>query len=108
MKLDAQEEYDNLVTDMEASGEAKASKMFGMPCLMNEKGKAFAGFFNGFVTFKLPEDTVKGWLKNKGAKNFDPGSGRPMKEWLQLPADYAEYWPEIAKEALEYVNSLKK
>jgi len=106
--MEAQKEYDHLVDMMTAGGEAKASKMFGMPCLKNEKGKAFAGFFQGEATFKLPPDAIQPWLKQTGAKLFDPGMGRPMKEWLQLPAEYANAWPELAREALNYVNSLAK
>ena len=104
MALNPQAEYDKLVKQMEKEG-AKASKMFGMPCLKNEKGKAFAGYFNGEVTFKLPADTVQGWLKNKGAKQFDPGMGRPMKEWLQLPVEYSGHWNKLAKEAMGFVGS---
>jgi hypothetical protein len=102
---DPQEEYDKLVKEMEARGDAKASKMFGMPCLKNEKGKAFAGYFKGEVTFKLPAPMVQSWLINKGAKQFDPGMGRPMKEWLQLPVEYHEKWKDLAYEALEFVNA---
>jgi len=108
MPLNPQTEYDNLVNTMEATGFAKASKMFGMPCLKNEKGKAFAGYFKGEVTFKLPPDIVQAWLKQKDAKLFDPGMGRPMKEWLVLSVDYAKQWPELAKEALEYVTRTAK
>jgi hypothetical protein len=107
MALDPQKEYDKVVSIMESTGEAKASKMFGMPCLKNEKGKAFAGYFHGEMNFKLPAEIVQSWLKNKGAKQFDPGMGRPMKEWLQLPVEYHEKWKDLAKDALDFVNSIK-
>ena len=108
MNPESQKEYDHLVAQIEATGTAKASKMFGMPCLKNEKGKAFAGYFNGEVTFKLPPDTVQAWLRQPGAKLFDPGMGRPMKEWLQLSVDHSKHWLSLATEALEYVNRLGK
>jgi len=109
MTQDPQKEYDNLVQAMEAGGNAKASKMFGMPCLKTEKGKAFAGYYKGDMTFKLPPDTVQAWLQQKDSKLFDPGDmGRPMKEWLVLPVHYAKNWPELAQEALDYVIRMTK
>src|SRR6185437_5298667 len=101
---DAQKEYDTLVEIMEDTGEAKASKMFGMPCIKNNKGKDFAGYYNGDATFKLPQNIIQQWLGNKGAKLFDPMGSRPMKEWLQLSAEHASHWPELAKEAMKYVK----
>src|ERR1017187_7455801 len=108
MQKNPLQEYNNLVFEIEASGEAKASKMFGMPCLKNEKGKAFAGYFNGEVTFKLPPETIQAWLKQPGARLFDPGMGRPMKEWIQLPVEHSGHWLSLAKEALDYVTRTAK
>lgn len=106
--MDAKTLYDELVKDMEANTAAKASKMFGMPCLKNEKGKALAGYSNHKVTFKLPPETVHAWLKQEGVIPFDPGMGRPMKEWIQLPAAYASHRPQLAREALDYVYTKGK
>ena len=108
MGKDALKEYEKMVAQMEATGQAKASKMFGMPCLKTEKGKAFAGYFNGDANFKLPQHIIQPWLGQPGAKLFDPGMGRPMKEWLQLTADHADHWPELAMQALEYVTRTAK
>ena len=106
--MDSQKQYDSLVKIMEATGEAKASKMFGMACIKTLNGKAFAGYADGEVTLKLPQNIIQQWLGNKGAKLFDPMGSRPMKEWLQLSTDHADHWPELAKEALEYVNKKSK
>ena len=46
-------EYDNVVAEMVASTPSKSSKMFGMPCLKNELGKAYAGFWQEAMVFKL-------------------------------------------------------
>jgi len=109
MPQDPQKEYDNLVKTMEARGLAKASKMFGMPCLKTDKGKAFVGYYKGDVTFKLPQEIVQAWLKQKDTKLFDPANmGRPMKEWLVLPVHYANHWTELAQEALDYVKCTTK
>jgi len=105
MPSDIQKQYDNLVKTMEATGEAKASKMFGMPCLKTLNGKAFACYTNGDITLKLPQNIIQQWLGNQGATLFEPMAGRAMKEWLQLSVDHADHWPELAKEALDFVNS---
>ena len=30
-----------------------------------------------------------------------------MKEWIQIPYDYKNYWAKLAKEALKYVKDKK-
>ena len=108
MSTDPEKAYETLVSEIEASTSAKASKMFGMPCLKTERGKAFAGYFKGDVTFKLPPQTVQSWMKQPGAVLFDPGMGRPMKEWVQLSADHQIHWKELALEAFDYVSNLTR
>jgi hypothetical protein len=36
-------------------------------------------------------------------EQFDPGMGRPMKEWVRVPLEQSAVWPDYAAEALEYV-----
>ena len=105
MNTDPQKEYEHLVSIMLKSEGVSASQMFGMPCLKTAKGKAFAGYFKGELTLKLPQSVIQPWLGQPGARLFDPGMGRSMKEWLQLSADHAEQWPELAAEALAFVNT---
>lgn len=84
--------------------DAVESQLFGKPCF-KIAGKAFACFFQDCMVFKLSGDTHKNALSLDGAKLFDPsGKGRPMKEWVQLPFDYAGKWPEFAREAAAYIR----
>ena len=54
---------------------------------------------------KLASDAHSNALSLDGAQLFDPsGKGRPMKEWVQLPYEYADRWGEFAKAAVEYVG----
>lgn len=78
--------------------------MFGMPC-MKIKSKAFCGLFNDDMVFKLTGDAHAKALKLKGAKLFDPMGGRPMKEWVQVPAKFADQWNEFAEASLKYVGN---
>jgi hypothetical protein len=44
----------------------------------------------------------------KGAKLFDPsGTGRAMKEWVQVPFTHSKKWEKFAKAAFAYVKKGK-
>ena len=84
--------------------DAEKSQMFGKPCYKINK-KAFVCFFHGAMVFKLTDEAHRDALSLDGAQLFDPsGKGRAMKEWVQVPFEYAEQWPGLAKAAFEYVG----
>ena len=103
MSLDAQTEYDAVVSEMVATSPTSSGKMFGMPCLKNSNGKAFAGYFEGEMVFKLGGTSHAEALALSGARPFDPMGGRPMKEWVVVPAEYVSRWLEFARDAFSYV-----
>lgn len=75
-------------------------KMFGMPVFKNDAGKALGGEWHGDMVFKLVDETArKQALSLSGAELFDPGMGRPMKEWVVVPAKHSDSWPELAEAA---------
>jgi hypothetical protein len=95
--------YDTIAAELGATAAVSSSQMFGMPCLKHG-GKAFAGFYRGAMTFKLRQPDHAAALALAGAHLFDPsGAGRPMKEWIVVPAEYADQWPAFAREALHYL-----
>ena len=105
MSLDAQAEYDAVVSEMMATSPTSSGKMFGMPCLKNSNGKAFAGFFEGAMVFKLGGDSHGEALALSGARLFDPSErGRPMKEWVVVPIEHVSRWLEFARNAFNYVE----
>jgi hypothetical protein len=105
MSLDAQAEYDAVVSEMMATSPTSSGKMFGMPCLKNSNGKAFAGFFEGAMVFKLGGDSHGEALALSGARLFDPSErGRPMKEWVVVPIEHVSRWLEFARNAFDYVG----
>ncbi len=84
---------------------AVASQMFGKPCY-KIGGKAFVCFFQQEVAFKLTGADHAKALALAGAKLFDPsGKGRPMKEWVQVPAAHSGSWSGLAAKAAAYVAS---
>ncbi len=102
-----QKTYDDLAAKLVASHSIAISQMFGMPAL-KIKGKAFAGFSNDTMIFKLTGEPHRTALAEPGAKLFEPMPGRPMKEWVQMPLIAAKKWESFAIEACNYVSTLKK
>lgn len=83
---------------------AEGGQLFGKRCF-KVKGKAFVCFFQNEMVFKLSNEAHSEALSLDGSKLFDPsGKGRPMKEWVQVPYDYKDRWPQLAIEAAKYVG----
>jgi hypothetical protein len=94
--------FDDLAEELAGKG-VTTGKMFGMPILKTGT-KSFAGLYKESMTFKLTGAAHKRALALKGAKLFDPMGGRPMKEWVQVPAAHAKTeWKKLAQSALKYV-----
>ena len=83
---------------------AEQSQMFGKPCF-KIKGKAFACFFQDSMVFKLGgKDHIEAMDLND-SKLFDPsGTGRPMKEWVQVASEHEDQWGHLAKKAARHVS----
>jgi hypothetical protein len=104
MTTDPRTVYDAVATELTATSSATSSKMFGMPCLKTN-GKAFAGYYEGAMVFKLTSPHHKEALNLSGAQLFDPtGRGRPMKEWVVVPVEHAYRWSEFARAAFQYID----
>ena len=108
MSLEPQAAYEAVVSEMIATSPTSGGKMFGMPCLKNNNGKAFAGYFEGSMAFKLGGTSHTKALALSGARLFDPsGRGRPMKEWVEVPVEHSSRWLEFARDAFNYVAGKK-
>jgi hypothetical protein len=103
MANDGLAEFESVAAGLSKAG-GKTGKMFGMPSVF-VGGKAFAGYREGSMIFKLGGDAHARALALAGAELFDPMGGRPMKEWVVVPQKHAAAWPEIGKQALDYVAS---
>src|SRR5512147_1455120 len=79
------------------------SQMFGMPCL-KVNGKAFMSLFKDDLVFKLTGDAHAHALSIQGSGLFDPGMGRPMREWVRVPASASSSWQGLAEAAHQYVS----
>lgn len=85
--------------DTEKSG---AGRKFGANGL-KVKRKLFALFTQGTLVVKLPKHRVEALVAARVGRQFDPGHGRLMKEWLTVTSTNAS-WTELAKEAYDFVK----
>ena len=67
--------------------------------------KFFALEWHGSLLIKLPADEVTRLVARKVGVRFDPGDGRPAKEWLVVAPGAAD-WVALAERALAYVGQL--
>lgn len=105
--MDAQTEYQTLADRLVSMLPVTQSRMFSMPCLKTSQRKAFAGFTREAMVFKLSQPEHARALALAGAYLFDPGGmGRPMKEWVVVPAAHAAEWEDLAQAAFAYVDGL--
>lgn len=98
----ARSEYDAVAIALESSGVVPGS-MFGMPCLKIGR-KTLAGLWGDAMNFKLPPAPRAEALALPGAEPFDPGMGRPMKEWVLIPLEHSAGWTRYAEQAMEFVR----
>jgi hypothetical protein len=99
---DPQAAFDAVVDELTATSAAVRGMMFGMPSL-KQGGKAFAGYYQGAMVFKLSGAAHARALTLSGSHLFDPMGGRPMKEWVVVPVEHATQWLALARDAQGYV-----
>ena len=63
--------------------DVEPTRMFGSAGLKTH-GKTFAMLVRGRLVVKLPRDRVEELLGAGAGDRFDPGHGRPMREWVSL------------------------
>ena len=101
--MDPRARFDEIAADLEARDpDVQLGQMMGHPCI-KAGGKIIASFQSekGSIAFKLPDDAERAKaLALEGAEPFDPmGSGRVMKEWVDVPVAHAAKWEELADTA---------
>ena len=73
-------------------------------CIEN-RAAARARGIDGDMVFKLSGRAHAQALRIPGAHLFDPMGGRPMKEWVVVPAPQAAEWANLADAAMEYCSA---
>ena len=70
---------------------------------MRISGKIFAMLVRDELVLKLPADRVVELSASGVGRPFDAGKGRPMKEWISVPAKAGRHWAALVDEALGFV-----
>ena len=94
--------YDDIVDALTSwHPQARASKVFGMPCV-KRAGRVVFGFSRTGMVFKLTDPTVHARaLALSGAHLFDPsGRGEHFRQWVVVPPEQADEWETLAYDAL--------
>ena len=102
---EAEERYAELSrVFLERDGVRQEGKGFGSSAL-KVNGSIFAMLSSrGEFVVKLPRQRVAQLVATGDAVHYDGGKGRPMKEWLAVPAGSRLDWSALADEALTFVR----
>jgi len=93
--------YTRIGEALQSQGPVVLGQRFGMPSL-KANGKAFAGYYQDRMVFKLKGDAHATALGLAGSVLFDPsGMKRPMKEWVVVSWDHSSRWEELARAAFQ-------
>ena len=86
-------EYESLLPD---DPRVERRRMFGHPCAF-VNGNMFMGVFGDSVFVRLGDDDRAILLAEDGAAQFDPMGGRPMRDYVTLPAEWRDE-PAVAEQ----------
>ena len=90
---------------LERDGVHQDGKGFGSSAL-KVNGRIFAMLSSrGDFVLKLPRQRVAALIASGDGVAYDAGKGRPMKEWLAVPARSQLNWSLLAEEALAFVQA---
>ena len=68
---------------------------------LKHSGKMFAMFYKGDLTVKLKPENVNKLIKNGEGLQHDPGTGKPMKDRILVPASKKDKWVEMCELSLQ-------
>jgi TfoX/Sxy family transcriptional regulator of competence genes len=86
---------------------AETRNMFGYPAAF-VNGNMFMGLFQDSMILRLPEE-ARAEIMSTGAKVFEPMKGRPMREYIVVPASMLKSRPLLKRwvqRALQYGLSI--
>jgi hypothetical protein len=85
--------------------ESGSGRGFGSNALQVD-GRIFAMPNDAGLALKLPANRVAALIASGDGLPFDAGKGRPMREWVVIPATAEDRCEALAGEALAFVGSL--
>ncbi len=70
---------------------------------LKHEGKMFAMFYKGDLTVKLKPENIKKHIENGEGLPHDPGTGKPMKDRILVPASKKDNWLNMCELSLNDV-----
>jgi len=104
MLLTPDEAWASIAETELARPEVTAGTGFGKSEGLRVTSKIYAMFIQDELVVKLPKIRVEELVATRGARNFDPGHGRLMKEWAVIPPGISAEWPALVAEARDHVQ----
>jgi TfoX/Sxy family transcriptional regulator of competence genes len=101
MPSDPQDTFDRLTEQFRADPRVQGGRMFGATAL-KLGGKVFAMLVKGDLVVKLPASEAVDLVDAGVATFFDPGHGRPLRQWVAVPTTHAPRWRRLAEQAREH------
>ena len=68
-------------------------------------GKMFVMFYKGDLVAKLAPERVAELVDAGDGEPFDPGTGKPMKDRVLIPASKQGTWVAMCEESAEYART---
>lgn len=104
--MDADHLFEAVISPLLGEPRITKSRMFGSAGV-KVGGKVFAILVKGKLVVKLPKERVDALVGSGGAEHFDPGHGRPSREWVALKPSTQDEWRRLAIEARSFVDSAR-
>jgi len=67
-------------------------------------GKLFVMFMKGDILVKFPPERVSEIVVSGDGQAYDPGTGKPMKNWVLIPQAKKDSWIKYSKEANNFLK----
>ena len=71
---------------------------------MKVGGKMFAMFYKGELLLKFPPKRAAELIASGSALPHDPGTGKPMKDRVLIPASQKEHWITLCEESSRHAS----
>jgi TfoX/Sxy family transcriptional regulator of competence genes len=95
--------FDAIAEQLLREPDTERRKAFHNPGLTVD-GRIFAMLVRDELVLKLPAARCAELSAGGGARPFDRGQGKPLKEWVCVETPDPERWLALAREALAFVR----
>jgi len=94
--------FESVVREYIDMADVTAGTGFGKGAGLRRGGHIFAMLVRGSLVVKLPRVVVADLVASGRGVPFDPGQGRLMREWVEVPDKRVEEWPAFVRQAFDY------